>query len=175
VGGIAVTGVSIRNRVATDVPRCVEALAEVHEADRYPFVWPEDPAKWLSPANLLAGWIAERSGAISGHVVLVDGGDVPDGLSSHGQPLATVKRLFVTPRARREGIGERLLAHVQAWAVRLELSLVLDVVGPGGGAAIALYERAGWRQTASVTADWTTPDGDPVTVRYYRPANLSSQ
>jgi GNAT superfamily N-acetyltransferase len=164
-----VTGVMIRNRVAADVPRCIEALAEVHEADRYPIVWPEDPAKWLSPSNLLDGWIAERSGAIVGHVVLVAGGDVPDGLPSHGQPLATVKRLFVTPTARRQGVGERLLANVQAWAVRSGLSPVLDVVGPGGDAAISLYERAGWRQTASATVDWTTPEGHPVTVRYFRP------
>lgn len=163
------TGAMIRNRAAADVPRCIEALAEVHEADRYPIVWPEDPAKWLSPSNLLDGWIAERSGVIVGHVVLVAGGDAPDGLPSYGQPLATVKRLFVTPTARRQGIGERLLAHVQGWAVRSGLSLVLDVVGPGGGAAIALYERAGWRQTASVTADWTTPDGHPVTIWYFRP------
>ncbi len=163
------TGVSIRNRVAADVPRCVEALAEVHEADRYPIVWPEDPAKWLSPSNLLTGWIAERSGVIVGHVVLIAGGDAPDGLPSHGRPLATVKRLFVTPTARRQRLGARLLAHVQAWAVRSQLSLVLDVVGPGGDAAIAFYERAGWRQTASVTTDWTTPDGHPVTVRYFRP------
>lgn len=166
------TGATIRNRVAADVPRCIEALAEVHETDRYPMVWPADPAKWLSPSNLLEGWIAESSGVIVGHVVLVAGGDVPDGLSSHGRPLATVKRLFVTPTARRQRIGERLLAHVQAWAVRSNLSLVLDVVGRGS-AAIALYERAGWRETASATVDWTTPEGHPVTVRYFRPRETS--
>jgi GNAT superfamily N-acetyltransferase len=170
MGGSAVTGVSIRNRAAADVPRCVEALAEVHEADRYPMVWPEDPAKWLSPSNLLAGWIAERSGVIVGHVVLIAGGDAPDGLPSHGRPLATVKRLFVTPAARRQGIGERLLAHTHAWAARSGWSLILDVAELGSGAAIALYERAGWRHTSSTTADWTTPDGEPVTMRYYRPS-----
>jgi GNAT superfamily N-acetyltransferase len=170
-----VTDLSIRNREAGDVPRCIDALAEVHEVDRYPIVWPEDPAKWLSPSNLLDAWIAERSGVIVGHVVLVAGGDAPDGLPSHGQPLATVKRLFVTPTARRQGIGERLLAHIRAWAAGSGWSLILDVAAPGSGAAIALYERAGWRHTSSAPADWTTPDGDPVTVRYYRPANLSSR
>jgi GNAT superfamily N-acetyltransferase len=164
-----VIDVSIRSRVATDLPRCVEALAEVHQADRYPSVWPENPAKWLSPSNLLEGWIAERSHAIVGHVVLIAGGDAPDGVPSNGQSLATVKRLFVTPPARRQGIGERLLAHVQAWAARSDLSLILDVVEPGGRAAIALYERAGWRQTASATTDWTTPEGHPLTIRYFRP------
>ncbi len=165
------TDVSIRNREATDVPRCIEALAAVHESDRYPIVWPEDPVAWLSPPNLMTGWVAERPGVIVGHVVLVAGGDAPDGLPSHGQPLAVVKRLFVTPTVRRQGTGERLLAHAQAWAVRSGLSLILDVVGPGsgGGAAIALYERAGWRHTSSVTTEWTTPEGDPIIVRYYRP------
>jgi GNAT superfamily N-acetyltransferase len=163
-----VTDVLIRSRDATDVPRCVEALAAVHESDHYPIVWPEDPATWLSPPNLMTGWIAEHSGVIVGHVVLTAGGDAPDGLPSHGRPLAVVKRLFVSPTARRQGTGERLLAHAQAWAVRSGSSLILDVVG-GSGAAIALYERAGWRHTASATGDWTTPEGDPVTMRYYRP------
>jgi GNAT superfamily N-acetyltransferase len=169
----AVTEESIRNREATDMSGCVEALAEVHESDRYPIVWPNDPALWLSPSGLLEGWIAERSGVIVGHVVVVDGGDAPDGLHSDGQPLATVKRLFVTPAARRQGIGARLLAHTHAWAARSGWSLILDVAELGSGAAIALYERAGWRHTSSTTADWTTPDGDPVTMRYYRPPNLS--
>jgi GNAT superfamily N-acetyltransferase len=170
----AVTDVSIRTRHATDLPLCIEALAEVHESDRYPIVWPKDPALWLSPPGLLEGWIAERSGVIVGHVVLVDGGDAPDGLQSHGQPLATIKRLFVTPPARRQGTGARLLAHAHTWAIRSGLSLTLDVVGPGSSAAIALYERAGWQQTSTAIADWTTPEGDPVTVRYYRPPRSTS-
>jgi GNAT superfamily N-acetyltransferase len=165
----AVTEVSIRNREATDLPGCVEALGEVHESDRYPLVWPKDPVLWLSPTGLLEGWVAECSGVIVGHVVLVEGSDAPDGLQSHGQPLATIKRLFVTPTARRQGTGARLLAQAHTWAVRSGLSLILDVVGPGSGAAIALYERAGWQHTSSAIADWTTPEGDPVTVRYYRP------
>jgi GNAT superfamily N-acetyltransferase len=86
-----------------------------------------------------------------------------------------VKRLFVTPTARRQGIGARLLAHTHAWAARSGWSLILDVAELGSGAAIALYERAGWLHTSSTTADWTTPDGEPVTMRYYRPPNPSSQ
>jgi GNAT superfamily N-acetyltransferase len=170
----AVMDVSIRNREATDLPGCLEALAEVHESDRYPIVWPKDPALWLSPAGLLAGWIAERSRVIVGHVVLVDGGNAPDGLQSNGQPLATIKRLFVTPPARRQGTGARLLAHAHTWAIRSGLSVILDVVGPGSSAAIALYERAGWQHTSSWRADWTTPEGDPVTVRYFRPPRPTS-
>jgi GNAT superfamily N-acetyltransferase len=170
-----VTDVSIRSREADDVPRCVEALAEVHEADSYPIVWPEDPELWLSPSDLLVGWIAERSDVIVGHVVIAACGEAPDGLQPRGEPLATVKRLFVTPTARRQGIGEQLLAHTHAWAAQSGWSLILDVAELGSGAAIALYERAGWRHTSSATADWTTLDGDPVTVRYYRPPNLSSQ
>jgi GNAT superfamily N-acetyltransferase len=170
----AVTDVSIRTRESRDLPSCIEALAEVHRSDRYPIVWPEDPALWLSPTGLIEGWIAERSGVIVGHVVLVDGGDAPDGIRSHGQPLATIKRLFVTPPWRRHGTGARLLANAHTWAVRSGRSVVLDVVGPGSGAAIALYERAGWQQTSSATADWTTPEGDPVTVRYFRPPRSAS-
>jgi len=102
-----VNGLSIGNRVAADLPRCVKALAEVHEQNRYPIVWPADPALWLSPADLLMAWIAVRPHGVVGHIALVGNGDTLDGLEASGQPLALISRLFVTPQlvARRLARG----------------------------------------------------------------------
>lgn len=144
-------------------------MAEVHEQDRYPIVWPADPALWLSPADLLMAWIAVRPQGVVGHIALVGNGDTPDGLDPSGQPLALISRLFVTPSARRQAVGAQLLEHAQTLATQAGLALMLEVAELSGRAAIALYERAGWRHASSATTSWTTPAGEPVAVRYYRP------
>ncbi|MFJ8395709.1 hypothetical protein [Streptomyces sp. NPDC094144] len=44
----------IRRRRDDDLKACVEALATVYEADRYPARWPDDPAGWLPPKGCSA-------------------------------------------------------------------------------------------------------------------------
>lgn len=149
---------SIRARETADLPRCVEALMEVHVADRYPISWPSDPARWLSPPGLLRAWVAERLGAIVGHVAVTG-----------SESSTLVSRLFVIPSVRKQAIGRRLLGHAQTWAMGSGHSVMLEVAELGDGAAIALYERAGWKHTRSTEASWRTPEGAPVTLRYYAP------
>ena len=62
----------LRARREADLEECVNALRLVHEADRYPMVWPRDPVRWLHPASLLRGWVAvTRSEELVGHVLLL--------------------------------------------------------------------------------------------------------
>ncbi|ALE72617.1 hypothetical protein FRP1_04960 [Pseudonocardia sp. EC080625-04] len=150
----------IRRRSPDDLPGCVAALAAVHGTDRYPMVWPGDPAGWLAPDGLLGAWVATVDDVVAGHVLLT--ADV--GIA----PVATVGRLFVAPRGRRRGIARLLLDHVREHARRHGLTLGLEVAEPGGGAAIELYERTGWTHVGTGTAGWTAPGGGPVTLRYYR-------
>lgn len=154
----SVPSLSIRAREAADLPRCVEMLREVHVADRYPISWPSDPVRWLSPQGLRRAWVAERLGARVGHVAVTEGGS-----------STLVSRLFVAPSARRQAIGRALLGHAQTWAMRSGCAVMLEVAELGDGAAIALYERAGWKLTRSTEANWRTPEGAPVTLRYYAP------
>ncbi len=51
-------------------------------------------------------------------------------------------------------------------AVALGLPLMLDV-SDEGHAAIALYERAGWRRVASARARWLNKAGEPALLHYY--------
>jgi GNAT superfamily N-acetyltransferase len=165
----SVSGVSTRNREETDLPQCVEALAEVHDIDRYPIVWPEHPAQWISPSGLLRAWVAEQDRKVVGHIALVDECDLPEGSEPGcGPPLALISRLYVTPSARRQAAGAQLLNHAQTWAMAEGYSLMLEVAELGDHAAIALYERSGWHHVSSATASWTTPEGRPVTLRYYK-------
>ncbi|MEU7898723.1 GNAT family N-acetyltransferase [Nonomuraea sp. NPDC049152] len=140
---------NIRPRTPGDLAACVEALAKVQAADRYPVDWPDDPGGWLTPDDLTEAWVAVEAGAVLGHVGLT--GD------------AEVTRLFVTPAVRGRGLAARLLDTVRAAAgtpLKLEVS-------SEGGAAIAFYERSGWRRVGSTRADWLNAAGEPALLHHY--------
>jgi ribosomal protein S18 acetylase RimI-like enzyme len=152
----------IRTREAADLGLCVEVLAEVHQISGYPTNWPGDPAGWLTPTGTVGAWVADSDVvAVAGHVVLRQ---LP--ASSAGQAVAEVSRLFVAPAARRQGVAQALLQQAIHWATANERDLVLEVTD-NLGAAQALYERAGFRRSATQLADWTTPAGHPVTLYKY--------
>jgi predicted N-acetyltransferase YhbS len=96
-----------------------------------------------------------------GHVVLRQ---LP--VDSAGQAVAEVSRLFVAPSARRQGVAQALLDQAMRWAATNSQDLVLEVTADLR-AAQALYERAGFRNSATKQADWTTPAGHPVTLYKY--------
>ncbi|WP_019869371.1 GNAT family N-acetyltransferase [Salinispora oceanensis] len=180
---------SIRDRVPADLHHCISVLAEVHRWDRYPLNWPADPYEWLSPDNARHAWIAERGNTVVGHIALHHPAAATDPASPTSSASATssasttspirstgpvaatvveVSRLFVAPVARRLNAATRLLHHARQWAAEHQLDLTLEIVDePRSAAAIALYERTGWRHTHTATADWTSPGGRPVRLRRY--------
>lgn len=122
-------------------------------------LWPSDPARWLTPATMVRGWVAVTdTGALVGHVLLCATQD-PDTLE--------VSRLFVPPPGRGGGLGAELLGAARGWAAERGRRLVLEVVADERSHAIALYAREGWRRTGTVTAEWTGPDGGFVEVHRY--------
>jgi ribosomal protein S18 acetylase RimI-like enzyme len=154
--------IRIRNREAADIDLCVEALAAVHQTSGYPTNWPVDPARWLTPPGTIEAWTAEASEMpIAGHMVLRQLPDHPT-----GEGAVEVSRLFVIPAARRQGIARALLQKAMNWAAANELDLMLEVTDHLR-AAIALYERLGFRLTDTKPAGWTAPDGQPVTLHHY--------
>ena len=154
--------ICIRNRQAADIDLCVQALATVHQASGYPANWPADPARWLTPSGSIRAWIATTNAlATAGHVIVRR---LPT--SATGECTAEVSRLFVVPAARRQGIALALLQETIHWAAANELDLELEVTDQLR-AARAVYERAGFRIVSTKRADWTTPDGQPVTLHRY--------
>jgi ribosomal protein S18 acetylase RimI-like enzyme len=152
--------IRIRERRGGDVDGCVAALTLVHQRDPYPTNWPADPAGWLTPAAMVAGWVAvDDEETVVGHVILQGG-------SADEVGVVYVSRLFVTPGSRG-GIGSRLLDHAREWAAAGSLDLALEVVDHEDSAAIALYERNGWRRVRTAPAHWTAPDGGVVLVHHY--------
>lgn len=163
---------NLRPRQPDDMAACVAVLADVHAASGYPLHWPADPAKWLTSDNLLAAWVAEDEQAVLGHVALCDTEDEPSApawSAAAGLPprqLAAVAKLFVAPHARGRGIGAALLAEACAEARTRGLTPVLEVLDHDR-AAIALYERAGWRRVASNPVPWAQAGDAPMLLHVY--------
>ncbi|MFF1262822.1 GNAT family N-acetyltransferase [Streptomyces sp. NPDC058321] len=101
---------TVRLRAEADLPRCVEALAGVQDADRYPVDRPADPAGWLTPHGMTDAWVVVAGADVVGHMALTPPG--PALATTAGLPersLLAVARLFVSPRARRRGVAALLL------------------------------------------------------------------
>ncbi|MEU4514906.1 GNAT family N-acetyltransferase [Nonomuraea wenchangensis] len=140
----------IRPRTPEDLEACVKALAEVRSVDRYPVDWPDDPGGWLTPRGLERAWVAAADMAVLGHVGLTAG--------------LEVTRLFVVPAARGRGLAGLLLDTVRAAAGGRPVTLE---VSSEGKAAIAHYERSGWRRTGSSRATWLNAAGEPALLHHY--------
>ncbi|WP_157170879.1 GNAT family N-acetyltransferase [Nocardia araoensis] len=160
--------VIIRPRTEDDLGPCAAALRQVHDNDRYPDVWPTDPAGWLSPPKLLAALVAEHDGTVVGHAGLGTSGGMPEVVleSAGTQTVVSVIRLYVVPVARRAGAGSQLLAAAARLAASRGRRAVLTVASDSA-AAIAMYERHGWRQVHSGPGGWRTADGREARVHYY--------
>lgn len=163
----------VRPRTDADLEPSAAVLRAVRASDGYPVRWPADPAAWLAPSGTLAAWVAETDDAgagrrVVGHALLrhADGTSAADLLAAAAgvgvERVALVSRLFVDPSARRCGAGRALLEAVRAEASARGLVLGLDVVDKDR-AAIAMYERAGWRRVGTLACDWLPgPDQPPL-------------
>lgn len=138
----------------------LDLLDLVHESDRYPLVWPQDPARWVSSAAALAMVVAEIGDSLVGQVSLRPASGVPTPVweAGTGLPagrLGVVSRLFVHPAHRRIGVARALLSWAVDEARRRELNPVLDVLARSV-AACRLYEATGWERIGEFL--WPLPD-----------------
>lgn len=164
---------TVRRRTDDDLDACVRLLREVHEHDGYPVSWPERPAAWITPPTTVGAWVAELDGRPAGHVGLAGprpGEGAPGVWAGRpgAAPAVMVNRLYVSPSARGHGLGALLLAEAVAEARTRGLQPVLDVAAHDG-AAVALYERLGWRRLATVAQEWG-PHGTVAVHCYAHPA-----
>ena len=162
----------IRPRQDADLPALVQVLREVHVADQYPTVWPGDALGFVATAAPLAAWVAEIGGRPVGQILLceptlTDRWDEIEVAPWAG--LTEIKRLFVAPALRGQGLAQRLMETALAEARRRNLRAVLQTHS-GNGTARAFYERAGWQPAGTVLASWTDTDGrHPQMQRYTAP------
>jgi ribosomal protein S18 acetylase RimI-like enzyme len=141
---------------------CVEGGASVS------FMLPMTRAKavsfWRNVAKSAARgermlFVAEDADGIVGTVQVIL--DLPENQPHRGD----VAKMLVHRRARRQGVGERLLAAAEDGARAMNRRiLVLDTASD---AAARLYERAGWRKVGVIPEYALLPGGDPCATTYY--------
>ncbi|MFE2726007.1 GNAT family N-acetyltransferase [Kitasatospora sp. NPDC059327] len=88
---------------------------------------------------------------LDGRVVAVAGG-VPGDSGTH-----ELRSVWVSPRARGRGVGDRLIAAVETWALRSGATTLKLAVIPGNEPAVALYRRNGF--VVAEEGGGLTPDG----------------
>ncbi|WP_406337245.1 GNAT family N-acetyltransferase [Streptomyces sp. NBC_00649] len=149
---------TVRLRAEADLPRCVEALAGVQAADRYPVDRPADPAGRLTPHGMTDAWVVVAGADVVGHMALTPPG--PALATTAGLPersLLAVARLFVSTRARRRGVAALLLDRaIETGAARGQRP-VLEVETPRVPPSGCTSARAG------ATSAPPPPTGRPPT------------
>jgi GNAT superfamily N-acetyltransferase len=147
--------ITIHPRSEDDLRRCEEMARTVHHQDGYPRYLAGSLLSFLAEPGALASWVAEHATEIVGHVALhptSSSAVMALAQQATGEPaarLGVVARLMVSPDARGEGLGQRLLETAVHDAVRRGLRPVLDVV-TDHLQAIELYERCGWSRVGVV-------------------------
>jgi ribosomal protein S18 acetylase RimI-like enzyme len=133
----------VRLAALTDAPQSFKArLVDWHHGGEQ---------RWRSRLEMPDGY--NIVAFIKGRAVGVASG-VPGG---HG--ISELRSVWVSPDARGRGVGDRLIAAVEAWARRSDAKTLRLAVLPGNEAAIALYRRHGFVATGeagSLLADGVT-------------------
>ncbi|MCX7801652.1 MAG: GNAT family N-acetyltransferase [Meiothermus ruber] len=68
------------------------------------------------------------------------------GVQLFGEEYAELKRMYVRPAFRGQGVGKRLLTHLQAYAYERGLRVLRLETGIFQTEAIGLYQRFGFRR-----------------------------
>ncbi|WP_080754911.1 GNAT family N-acetyltransferase [Clavibacter michiganensis] len=126
--------------VAPESPRQDDVLPLLRQADEFALaLYPAENYHALDVAALerpgVTFLVAREDGRALGTAAVVDGGD----------GSAELKRVFVTDAARGLGVGRALLVAVEERARSLGAHLMRLETGLPQTAAIALYERGGYR------------------------------
>lgn len=62
------------------------------------------------------------------------------------EQAAEIKRMYVSPEARGQGVGRRMLSALEAEAIRLGVERIVLETGVRQHEALALYERTGFQR-----------------------------
>ncbi len=158
----------------SDIHELAELLADSVESGA--------AVSFLSPLTIdeaAAWWRQTIQGLRSGAVVLVfrDDQGIAGTVQLHpawapNQPhRAEVTKLLVHRRARRKGVGRRLMKAVEEIAIRLDLRL-LTLDAKRGSAADTLYRSLGWIEAGTIPRYALDSDGTPHdAVLFYRELN----
>ncbi|MDT0469467.1 GNAT family N-acetyltransferase [Streptomyces gibsoniae] len=132
-------------------------LAALTEA---PYAFGSTLAEWQGQGDREERWRARLGIPGSRNVVAVwqDGPvGMVSGVPAEHPDVAELISLWVSPRVRGQGVGDLLIEEIARWAVRRDARTLRLSVMPDNRAAIALYERHGFKDTGELGD--LSPDG----------------
>jgi len=142
---------------------CVEGGASV--SFMYPMTRAKAEAYWRGAGASMARGerfvlaAEDRAGAIIGTVSVIV--DLPENQPHRGD----LAKMLVHRRARRQGVGEKLLVAAEQCAVRAgKTLLVLDTASAD---AERLYARQGWQRCGEIPNYALLPDGAPCATIFF--------
>ncbi|MCU0494001.1 MAG: GNAT family N-acetyltransferase [Chloroflexaceae bacterium] len=128
--------------IARERPDTPEAIAFITELDDYlAALYPPESNHGLSVAALL-------DPAVAFFVLRQAGEAVGCGALKFCADYAEVKRMFIHPRLRGQGLSKRMLLHLEQHARQERVALLRLEVGIHQPEALGLYERMGFCQIA---------------------------
>ena len=83
-------------------------------------------------------------------VIVLDEDGTPIGCGSfrpYDDSSIEIKRMFVSPDARRRGVGQAVIGELEGWARERGFTVAILETGTAQHEAIALYERCGYART----------------------------
>ena len=148
-----------------DLPSDLQALSQL----LVDIVAAGDAVSFVAPFDLEQAedwWTRTLAAAGENSVILIarDAGGIVGTVQLHpawapNQPhRAEVTKLLVHERARRTGLGTRLMASIEDEARRAGFTL-LTLDAKRGGAAERLYRRMGWIEVGTIPRFAVDPDG----------------
>lgn len=152
----------LRPRGDGDLDSCERVARLVQELDHYPAFASEGLRDFVEGRAFYEAWVAEVDGEVAGQVLLRPRSSrmvmevVRRATGLPDDCVGVIARLFVSPAARRRGVGRALLSTATTAAISRGLVPVLDVVAKNE-AAMALYESMGWARVG--TAVLQLPNG----------------
>src|SRR5213592_1915837 len=125
-------------------------LAALAEA---PHAFGSTLAEWQGEGDSEERWRA-RLGIPDSHnvVAVLDGRPVGmvSGVPADEPDAVELISMWVSPAVRGQGVGDLLIGEVERWAMKGQARTLRLSVIPDNGAAIALYERRGFKDTAEL-------------------------
>jgi putative acetyltransferase len=127
--------------IASESPDQPEVIALIAELDAYQdTLYPPESRHYLDLASL------KQPNVFFAVARENMGGAVGCGAVVLGSEFGEIKRMYVSPRGRGQGVAKRLLAFLEAHAIRFGCKLLKLETGPYQPEALALYASAGYER-----------------------------
>jgi ribosomal protein S18 acetylase RimI-like enzyme len=135
--------VSFRTATIADVEALLNLVKQYYEFDQIPYVPAEIESglrALLSDGSLGQAWLVLHGTHPVGYIIFTYGFDI-----EFGGRLATITDLYLEPSHRRQGLGGKILDHVEAFCRSIGLRGLELQVETDNAEARALYDKFGFQ------------------------------